>query len=531
MRKTLTLFIASLLAMPNFANDRSEEEMQTIALQALCSSNLQVGGAKKAAANIAVEKYQSLDMVNVYGIKGKGVVFISKDDDMEPVLGISDEDFDVNNMPCGMKWWLNTANKSLERMKAKGITYRANPMAASGRPTYFIKTYWNQDTPFNNLCPQINGSAAPTGCIATAMAQIMKYYQYPATSKGTGIYSVTTYKDKNDKEGTTKWYKRELGHTYQWTAMQSSYGILSDDENDAVATLMADAGAASQMNYQTNSSGTIEWYAAKGFAENFRYDSLAISCLQRDFYTDAEWMELVRKEMEAKQPVLYCGSDEIDGGHAFLLDGIQEDGKVHVNWGWGKSGDGWFDIDVLRPNITGFTGEGFNIGQSMVLGFKKQETPSADEENISQWVTDGYSFYISDNELHVKLTNAYNYSHRVFEGRLGIVLQSMSDNSSKLYTDPIFETDTETPYVGMLSGFNYGDKDHSEVDFNLSQEPELKNISAGTYKLFIGSKSTKESSYQCLRSVGGTIMYTLAVAADGTMTLAQKALLLSLPLL
>ena len=521
MRKTLTLFIASLLAMPSFADDRSEQEMQTIALQALCSSNLQAGGAKKAAANIAVEKYQSLDMVNVYGIKGKGVVFISKDDDIEPVLGISDEDFDVNNMPCGMKWWLNTANKSLERMKAKGITYRANPMAASGRPTYFIKTYWNQDKPFNNLCPQINGSAAPTGCIATAMAQIMKYYQYPATSKGTGIYSVTTYKDKNDKEGTTKWYKRELGHTYQWTAMLSSYGIVSEDENDAVATLMADAGAASQMNYQTNSSGTIEWYAAKGFAENFRYDSLAISCLQRDFYTDAEWMELVRKEMEAKQPVLYCGSDEIDGGHAFLLDGIQEDGKVHVNWGWGKSGDGWFDIDVLRPNITGFTGEGFNIGQSMVLGFKQQETPSTDEENISQWVTDGYSFYISDNELHVKLTNAYNYSHRVFDGKLDIVLQGMGDNSSKLYTDPIFETDTETPYVDMLSGFNYGDKDQPEVDFNLSQEPELKNISAGTYKLFLGSKSTKEKAYQCLRSVGGTIMYTLTVAADGTMTLAQ----------
>ena len=523
MRKTLTLFIASLLAMPNFANDRSEQEMQTIALQALCSSNLQAGGAKKAAANIAVEKYKSLAMVNVYGIKGKGVVFISKDDDIEPVLGISDEDFDVNNMPCGMKWWLNTANKSLERMKAKGITYRANPMAASGRPTYFIKTYWNQDKPFNNLCPQINGSAAPTGCIATAMAQIMKYYQYPATSKGTGIYSVTTYKDKNDKEGTTKWYKRELGHTYQWTAMLSSYGIMSEDENDAVATLMADAGAASQMNYQANGSGTIAWYAAKGFAENFRYDSLAISCLQRDFYTDAEWMEMVRKEMEAKQPVLYCGSDEIEGGHAFLLDGIQEDGKVHVNWGWGKSGDGWFDIDVLRPNITGFTGEGFNIGQSMVLGFKKQETPSADEENISQWVTDGYSFYISNNELHVKLTNAYNYSHRVFDGKLDIVLQGMGDNSSELYTDPIFETDTETPYVDMLSGFNYGDKDHPEVDFNLSQEPELKNISAGTYKLFLGSKSTKEKAYQCLRSVGGTIMYTLTVASDGTMTLAQDS--------
>lgn len=523
MRKTLTLFIASLLAMPNFANDRSEEEMQTIALQALCSSNLQAGGAKKAAANITVEKYQSLDMVNVYGIKGKGVVFISKDDDIEPVLGISDEDFDVNNMPCGMKWWLNTANKSLERMKAKGITYSANPMAASGRPTYFIKTYWNQDTPFNNLCPQINGSAAPTGCIATAMAQIMKYYQYPATSKGTGIYSVTTYKDKNDKEGTTKWYKRELGHTYQWIAMQSSYGILSNDENDAVATLMADAGAASRMNYSAAASGTIEWYAAKGFAENFRYDSLAINCLQRDFYTDAEWMEMVRKEMEAKQPVIYCGSDTNEGGHAFLLDGIQSDGKVHVNWGWGKSGDGWFDIDVLKPNIAGFTGEGFNIGQSMVCGFKTQETPSADEENISQWVTDGYSFYISDNELHAKLTNLVNYSHRVFEGRLDFVLQGTGDNSSKLYTVFIFETDAETPYVDMFDGFQFSDSDNSEVDLDLSQDSALKDISVGTYKLFIGSKSTKENAYQCLRGVGGTIMYTLTVASDGTMTLSQNS--------
>ena len=512
-----TLFVLALSATSSSAKDRTEREMQSIASKRL---GLSMATMSTKAVNTAVKKVSESKQLAVYNSKGRGFVVIAKDDDFAPVLGYSDTDYDTDVMPCGLKWWMSQVEKSLEVRKAHAQTYQP-AVYASSTATNFITTSWNQQAPYNTLCPEIDGVAAPTGCVATAMAQIMYYYKYPATSKGTGIYSVTTYKDKNDKEGTTKWYKRELGHTYQWTAMLSSYGMMSKDENDAVATLMADAGAASQMNYQTNSSGTIEWYAAKGFAENFRYDSLAISCLQRDFYTDAEWMEMVRKEMEAKQPVLYCGSDEIEGGHAFLLDGIQEDGKVHVNWGWGKSGDGWFDIDVLRPNITGFTGEGFNIGQSMVLGFKKQETPSVDEENISQWVTDGYSFYISNNELHVKLTNAYNYSHRVFEGRLDIVLQGMGDNNSKLYTDPIFETDTETPYVSMLSGFNYGDKDHPEVDYNLSQEPELKNISAGTYKLFVGSKSTKESSYQCLRSVGGTIMYTLAVAADGTMTLSQ----------
>ena len=505
-----TLFVLALSATSLSAKERTEKEMQSIACKRL---GLSKSTMATKAVNAVVKKVSESKQLAIYNSKGRGFVVIAKDDDFVPVLGYSDTDYNTDAMPCGLKWWMSQVEKSLEARKAHAQTYQP-VVYATTTATNFITTSWNQQAPYNTLCPKIDGVAAPTGCIATAMAQIMYYYKYPASGKGEGSYTVTT------SEGNTK-YECDINSTYEWAKMKNKYLRPTDDKDNVVATLMRDAGAASRMNYQAAGSGTIEWYAAKGFAENFRYDSLAISCLQRDFYTDAEWMEMVRKEMEAKQPVLYCGSDEIDGGHAFLLDGIQSDGKVHVNWGWGKSGDGWFDIDVLKPNITGFTGEGFNIGQSMVLGFKKQETPSADEENISQWVTDGYSFYISDNELHVKLTNAYNYSHRVFEGRIGIVLQGMGDNSSKLYTDPIFETDTETPYVGMLSGFNYGDNDHPEVDFNLSQEPELKNISAGTYKLFIGSKSTKESSYQCLRSVGGTIMYTLAVAADGTMTLAQ----------
>lgn len=520
-RILLSLFVFALSTLSLQAKDRTEREMQSIASKRL---GLSMSTMATKAVNTAVKKVSESKQLAIYNGKGRGFVVIAKDDDFAPVLGYSDTDYDVDAIPCGLKWWLSQVEKSLEARKAHAQTYQP-AVYASSTATNFITTSWNQRPPYNTLCPKIDGVAAPTGCVATAMAQIMYYYKYPATSKGTGIYSVTTYKDKNDKEGTSKWYKRELGHTYEWTKMKNKYLRPTGDTDNAVATLMADAGAASRMNYRAAASGTIEWYAAKGFAENFRYDSLAISCLQRDFYTDAEWMEMVRKEMEAKQPVLYCGSDEIDGGHAFLLDGIQSDGKVHVNWGWSGSGNGWYDINILQPKSYNgsalSSGNGFNIGQSMVLGFKTQETPSADEENISQWVTDGYSFYISNNELHVKQTNAYNYSHRVFEGRLDIVLQGMGDNSSKLYTDPIFETDTETPYVDMLSGFNYGDKDHPEVDFNLSQDPELKNISAGTYKLFIGSKSTKEKAYQCLRSVGGTIMYTLAVAADGTMTLAQ----------
>lgn len=513
-RIILSLIVFALSTLSMQAKDRTEREMQSIASKRL---GLSMSTMATKAVNTAVKKVSESKQLAVYNSKGRGFVVIAKDDDFAPVLGYSDTDYDTDVMPCGLKWWMSQVEKSLEVRKAHAQTYQP-AVYASSTATNFITTSWNQQAPYNTLCPKIDGVAAPTGCVATAMAQIMYYYQYPVSGKGKGSYTVKT------SEGTTN-YACDINSTYGWAKMKNKYLRPTGDTDDAVATLMRDAGAASRMNYQADASGTIEWYAAKGFAENFRYDSLAISCLQRDFYTDAEWMEMVRKEMEAKQPVLYCGSDEIDGGHAFLLDGIKSDGKVHVNWGWSGSGNGWYDINILQPKSYNgsalSSGNGFNIGQSMVLGFKKQETPSADEENISQWVTDGYSFYISNNELHVKLTNAYNYSHRVFEGRLDIVLQGMGDNNSKLYTDPIFETDTETPYVGMLSGFNYGDKDHPEVDFNLSQDPELKNISAGTYKLFLGSKSTKENAYQCLRSVGGTIMYTLAVAADGTMTLAQ----------
>lgn len=508
------LIVFALSAISLQAKERTEKEMQSIASKRL---GLSMSAMATKAVNTAVKKVSESKQLAVYNSKGRGFVVIAKDDDFAPVLGYSDTDYDTDVMPCGLKWWMSQVEKSLETRKAHAQTYQP-AVYASSTATNFITTSWNQQAPYNTLCPKIDGVAAPTGCVATAMAQIMYYYQYPVSGKGKGSYTVTT------SEGTTN-YACDINSTYEWKKMKKKYYSSTVDTDNAVAKLMRDAGAASRMNYQAEVSGTIEWYAAKGFAENFRYDSLAISCLQRDFYTDAEWMEMVRKEMEAKQPVLYCGSDEIDGGHAFLLDGIQSDGKVHVNWGWSGLGNGWYDINILKPKAYDGSalsqGNGFNIGQSMVLGFKKQETPSADEENISQWVTDGYSFYISNNELHVKLTNISNYSHRVFEGRLDIVLQGMGDNNSKLYTDPIFETDTETPYVDMLSGFEYGDNDHPEVDFNLSQDPALKNISAGTYKLFVGSKSTKEKDYQCLRSVGGTIIYTLAVAADGTMTLAQ----------
>ena len=522
MKKTITLFAAALLTMAVTAKDRSEQNMQAIALQALLANPSQTMGTtpKKAQSASQVVKYQSLDMLNIYGIKGSGMVVVSKDDSFVPVLGVSDAYFDVDQMPCGMKWWLGAVDKTLRSMKSAGKAYHHSGIA-SARATNFIKTSWNQGTPYSNLCPQIDGSAAPTGCIATAMAQIMYYYQYPAQGKGTGTYYVTTYKDNSDTKGTTNSYKRSLANTYAWSKMKTSYGLVTPDEDDAVATIMADAGASSNMQYTANASGTSDWYAARGFVNNFGYDSLAVNRLDRDFYTDQEWMEMIQTEMLAKRPILYCGVDAKDGGHAFIFDGIQEDGKVHVNWGWGGTANGWYAIDVLKPTYSGgslVSGDGFNSYQSMVLGFKAQETPDADEENTSLWATDGYSFSVVDNQLHAQLIDMFNYSHRYFQGTIDVVIQDVND-ASKLYTDNIYLSEGANDYIAMMNGF-YMDSSHQTVDYNISSD--FGAIAPGTYKLYLGSKSTGESSYQCMRGVGGTIMYTLTVDKDGTLSVAES---------
>lgn len=521
MRKMFTLIAVALLTMTATAKDRSEQAMQSIALQTLLGSSAQAPSptAKKAQMANPLVKCQSLDMVNVYGIKGSGIVFVSKDDSFEPVLGLSDGYFDVDQMPCGMKWWLGAVDQSLKSMKAAGKTYHRSVIAGA-RATNFIKTSWNQGTPYSNLCPQIDGAAAPTGCIATAMAQIMYYYKYPTQGKGSGTYYVTTYKDASDTKGTTTSYKRNLANTYAWNKMKTSYGLVTSDEDNAVATLMADAGASSNMQYTADASGTSDWYAVRGFVNNFGYDSLAVNRLDRDFYTDQEWMDMIQTEMQAKRPILYCGVDQKDGGHAFVFDGIQEDGKVHVNWGWGGTANGWYAVDVLKPMYNGnslVSGEGFNTYQSMVLGFKAQETPDADEENTSLWVTDGYSFSVVDNQLHAQLIDVFNYSHRYFQGTVDLVAQDVND-ASKLYTDNIYQSEGKNDYIAMTSGF-YMDKSHQMVDFNISND--IGTIAPGTYKVFLGSKSTGESNYQCLRGVGGPISYTLTVGQDGTLSLTQ----------
>lgn len=454
-----------------------------------------------------VKKVASKDFVSLYGAEGHGFVVVSKDDDFTPVLGVSSTDYNPGNMPCGFNWWLSQIDESLKIRKANGESYQAASYSTSSG-TYFLQTYWDQEEPFNLLCPKINNKKTYTGCLATAMAQIMFYFKYPESGKGIGTY---TLEDDETPQQV------EINSVYDWSNMKLRYTTYTD-ATYAVSTLMRDAGAACKMNYGTESSGAKDIYSVSGFCDNFRYDSLSINRYSRTFYTDAEWMEMIKTELEAKRPILYCGVDNASGGHAFVFDGIREDGKVHVNWGWSGSGNGWYDINALKPYKLGYplvSGDGFNSTQSMTIGYNPQETPDATEENHSVVVTDGYEVKADGDKLTISLINFYNYCFREFRGTVDLVFQNASDKDD-IETLNMIDTEEDGNGVALQFGYGYrlGDDKGNAKDYDLSED--LSELPSGTYKVYMASKSTSESSYQYVRSYGGPIVYNLTKATDGT---------------
>lgn len=518
--KRLALMATAVLSLTTSAKERTEHDMMGIAWQALNAHTTSMTRSQTADGNIT--RLLAKKQLCVYGKTGVGFVVVSRDTDFTPVLGYSDTDFMTDNMPCGLVWWLNTADNTMETMKAEGKTYAYRTVSKSmdkAATANFMDVQWNQSAPFNTLCPTINGTNAPTGCIATAMAQIMFYYQYPAKGMGNGSYSYPGY------GGKTTIRKKNINTEYRWTSMKNRYTPTDKDEYNAVAQLMLDAGVASGMKYSLDGSGTNEWYAARGFVNNFCYDSLAVNCLQRELYSDEEWMSLVHTEMEAQRPVLYCGSDNIDGGHAFVLDGIDGNGMVHVNWGWGGTGNGWYDINILKPVASGqelSSGGGFNGNQAMVLGLKAQSQPDANEENTSLWATSGHKFFVRDNDLYLNVQMMFNYCHRFFNGRVDVCIDN-NDVPANSYHLSIFDSsdyDDGDGIIGMGSGF-YLDSSKGVTDVNINKY--VGKIAPGSYTVYIGSKSHEENTYQCVRQTGGKVMARLTVDSNGGMSIGDNA--------
>ena len=222
-----------------------------------------------------------------------------------------------------------------------------------------LNTKWGQGNPFNALLHySIGGNSYEfvTGCVATAMAQVMKHYNYP--SKGTGSVSYVVWN-----------YMANMNHSfedsyYDWNNMLDVYNYQEwgslRPTTIAVATLMRDCGMAVKMNYGTQSigSGANSENIVPALKEHFLYDD-ATQYYRRSDYEKNDWMEMIYNELSENRPIIYTGVDNSDpdkpSGHAFILHGYNSSGDIYVNWGWEGYCDGYYDIDLLNPDTNQFS--------------------------------------------------------------------------------------------------------------------------------------------------------------------------------
>ena len=289
---------------------------------------------------------------------GSVFVIVSGDDRAVAVLGYGDGVLDMNRIPCNMQWWFNQYKEQMEYLLAHpGLQVESAPDITAGDENTvmpMLSCNWSQSEPYYNFCPVVNGEHCVTGCVATAMAQVMYYWRYPHSCSSLAGYT---------SRGSTSAPKIDVdplpGTDFYWDHMIDSYlGNYTTEQADAVATLMRYCGQSVSMSYGVNGSGAYVESQLGGM--RFMGYSSAMTHVHRRSYSRVNWISTISNELKAGRPILYSGSDP-SGGHAFVLDGMR-DGLFHINWGWAGTGNGFFAVDAF--NVRGYE---FNNSQEMII--------------------------------------------------------------------------------------------------------------------------------------------------------------------
>ena len=324
--------------------------------------------------------------------EGKGFVIVAADDRVRPVLAYSFHNNAMRDtMAPGMNWWLDGWQEQVDELRKDKGGERNEEwkqlLDGNGTPRSLtalepmVTTQWDQDAPYNDSCPTRiefgSNVRALTGCVATAMAQVMKYWNYPVRGTGTHTYNsvsffglVYTFGEQTANFGAT---------TYDWDNMPDHLTMASPDvQKAAVATLMYHCGVASDMYYGSDAyggSGTKirnapylrEGNALNGIIKYLGYSSSATG-MERNKYDDNAWIALVRGELDASRPIIYAGFEQT-AGHCFVCDGYDDENRYHFNWGWSGDGDGFFTLNSLTPNIGSYAYD-FTNGQEILVGIQ-----------------------------------------------------------------------------------------------------------------------------------------------------------------
>lgn len=358
MKRTTTILI-TICVSALFANGKQISQNAALSAARKYSRTGQVAPAK----NLRSDKTNNAPYY-AFNLE-QGYVIVSGDDEMTELVGYAENGFfDAENVPPQMQLWLDGYAEYVAAVQSGKA--KARKILLSDSPSVVVEplvtTKWNQDAPFNNFAPEYtddnnNTQRCATGCAATAMAQIMKFHNWP--EQGVGYYSY-----EHQSFGTISSNFSE--HVYDWTNMIDRYnnGEYSNVQADAVALLMKDCGVSLNMNYGPVSGASIYSYTP-AFKNYFRYSSRTVN---RSGCETAEFTKIITDELQEGRPIIYCGTGE-DGGHAFVVDGYDTNYFLHVNWGWGGYSDGYFDMNYMDPTGLGIGGGSgaFKWNQGIVL--------------------------------------------------------------------------------------------------------------------------------------------------------------------
>ena len=371
--KKFLLFLSLLCCQWALAGNVSEQEAMEKALSFLSKHTSKSANRLRAAVKTdhlatgkATPHYYVFDID-----QQNGFVIVSADDRVPAILGYVDRgSFNSEEIPENMKAWLEGYAEQMEYLNSHADAPVARVQAEERNAVApLLTSTWSQGDPYNRLCPMMEDKRCVTGCVATAMAQLLYYHKYPVkTLKGIPAYTTKTNKLYLDSLPVT---------TFDWEHMLDNYtGAESDTEINAVATLMRVCGAADEMDYSYNASNAHTEELSKIFKDYFDFDATT-ELVKRINYRAKEWDDIIYNELAHQRPVLY-GGYTITSGHAFIVDGYDKAGLFHVNWGWSGSCDGYFLLSVLDPHDNSGIGAsssngGYSIMQDALIGAKPNE--------------------------------------------------------------------------------------------------------------------------------------------------------------
>jgi len=430
-KKIRRFFAVILSAVLVFAVSVFSAPVSFETAEVIARKHLELGAGSGKIRRGLVRKVRAITPYFVFEKESGGFIVVSADDVAVPILGETDSGaFDKDGMPSALVWLLETYEKQIEeavtggeaqddetsrrwKRAAQGSNSSAT-VAAASYPLTLLSTTWSQGAPYNLKTPLDGNARSATGCVATAIAQIMKYWQHPAYGTGASEAYKTVPKDISVPSVS-------FNTLYNYADMLDNYPTANsgtEAQREAVATLMYHCGVSVKMNYTSDESGALPTNVSSALTKYFGYDA----CIQNIAtglggitVSASDWKDLVIGQIENNSPIYYNGVDTESGGHAFVIDGYDNStDRFHLNWGWGGNYNGFFALTALNPGT-----HRYNNLQGMIINIM----PDQGGNPPSQIKVSGFDVAVTETAVSANIQAKINYGAG-FSGKIGFAAVS-----------------------------------------------------------------------------------------------------------